>query len=96
MEIAVGAGADDYSDVGEEWSVTTPPETLSNVLDALETAKITAKGSLGFIPKTKKAVTGRDAEIALNLVEALDDHDDVQNVYADFDISDEELAKLSG
>ena len=66
------------------------------MLDALEAAKIAVKASqLAFIPKTKKQVTGRDAEVLLNLAEVLDDHDDVQNVYADFDVSDEELAKLS-
>ncbi len=43
----------------------------------------------------KKPLAGRDAQVALNLAEALDDHDDVQNVFADFDISDEELAALS-
>ena len=97
MEIAVGAGAEDYSDAGDEWQVTTPPDALNVVLDALEEAKIAGEGStLAFIPKNKKPVAGRDAEVALNLAEALDDHDDVQNVYADFDISDEELARLGG
>jgi YebC/PmpR family DNA-binding regulatory protein len=96
MEIAVGAGAEDYADGGEVWTLTTPPESLQPVLEALEAAKIPVKESqLGFLPKTKKPVSGRDAEVLLNLAEVLDDHDDVQNVYADFDISDEELAKLS-
>ena len=40
-------------------------------------------------------MSGRDAEVLLNLAETLDDHDDVQYVYADFDVSDEELAKLA-
>ncbi len=95
MEVAVGAGAEDYVDAGEEWQLTTPPDALSIVLDALEKAKIASKGSLAFVPKAKKQVGGRDAEVALNLVDALDDHDDVQNVYADFELSDEELAKIS-
>jgi YebC/PmpR family DNA-binding regulatory protein len=96
MELAVGAGAEDYSDDGEVWSITTPVDALQTVLDALEAAKVAVKGSqLAFIPKTKKQVTGRDAEVLINLAEVLDDHDDVQNVYADFDISDDELAKLS-
>jgi YebC/PmpR family DNA-binding regulatory protein len=96
MEVAVGAGAEDYADEGELWSVTSPPEALQKVLDALEEAKVAVKASqLGFIPKTKKHVTGRDAELLLNLADVLDDHDDVQHVYADFDVSDEELAKIS-
>ena len=96
MEIAVGAGAEDYQDGGEEWLVTTPPEALSIIVDALEKGGLKSKSSsLVFIPKTKKPLTGRDAQVALNLAEVLDDHDDVQNVYADFDISDEELASLA-
>jgi len=96
MEVAVGAGAEDYSDDGEMWHVTTPPDQLSAVLDALEAAKIAVKASqLAFVPKNKKPVTGNDAEVCMSLAEALDDHDDVQNVYADFDVSDEDMAKLS-
>ncbi|CAN5615968.1 YebC/PmpR family DNA-binding transcriptional regulator [soil metagenome] len=94
MELAVGAGAEDYTDAGDEWQITTPPEALNIVLESLEKAKMTGKGSLAFLPKTKKPLVDREAEVALNLVEALDDHDDVQNVYADFDVSDEVLAKL--
>jgi YebC/PmpR family DNA-binding regulatory protein len=96
MEIAVGAGADDYSDQGEEWQVLTPVAALDPVTKALEDAKIPVKSNkAGYVPKNKKTVIGRDAEVCLNLFDALDDHDDVQNVYADFDVPDEELAKLS-
>jgi YebC/PmpR family DNA-binding regulatory protein len=96
MEIAVGAGADDYSDDGEEWSLTTPPDQLNTVLDALEKAKITTKSSsLAYLPKNKKVLSGRDAEVAVNLSEALDDHDDVQKVYSDFELSEEALAALN-
>ncbi len=96
MEVPVGAGAEDYSDDGEIWNVTTPADGMQPVLDALEAAKIAVKASqLAFLPKNKKPVTGRDAEVCISLAEVLDDHDDVQNVYADFDVSDEELAKIS-
>jgi YebC/PmpR family DNA-binding regulatory protein len=96
MEVAVGAGAEDYEDLGDEWQVTTPPDALNVVLEALEKATIAAKGSsLAYVPKNKKQLTGREAEVAVNLAEALDDHDDVQNVYSDFDISDEDLAKMA-
>jgi len=97
MEVAVGAGAEDYADNGDEWLVTTAPEDLDTVLKAIEGANLAVKSSgLAFVPKTKKPISGRDAEVALNLADALDDHDDVQNVYSDFDISDEEMAKLAG
>jgi YebC/PmpR family DNA-binding regulatory protein len=97
MDVAVGAGADDYSDAGEEWIVVTPPDALDAVQKALEGGGIHVKtSSLGFLPKNKKHITGRDAEVCLNLAEAIDDHDDVQNVYSDFDISDEDLRKIAG
>ena len=97
MELAVGAGAEDYADAGDEWQLTTPSDRLNVVLDALEKGGLKVKtSSLAYVPKSKKPLAGRDAQVALNLAEALDDHDDVQNVYADFDISDEELAALEG
>ena len=97
MDAAVGAGADDYTDTGEEWQVTTAPESLHAVLESLEKAKLAVKSSsLAYLPKAKKPLSGRDAEVAINLAEALDDHDDVQNVFADFDVSDEEMARLAG
>jgi YebC/PmpR family DNA-binding regulatory protein len=97
MEVAVGAGADDYSPGDEEWQVTTAPDLMNAIVAALEAAKIPTLGqSLAYLPKSKKPLSGRDAEVAMNLAEALDDHDDVQNVYADFDVSDEDLAKLEG
>jgi YebC/PmpR family DNA-binding regulatory protein len=97
MEIAVGAGADDYSSDGEEWTILSAVAALDPVVKALEDAKIAPKSSAaGYVPKNKKAVTGRDAEVCLSLAEALDDHDDVQNVYADFDVSDEEMARIAG
>jgi YebC/PmpR family DNA-binding regulatory protein len=97
MEVVVGAGADDYTDAGDEWQLTTPSDKLNAVLEAAEKAGIKVKSSsLASVPKNKKPLTGRDAQVALNLAEALDDHDDVQNVFADFDVSDEELAALEG
>jgi YebC/PmpR family DNA-binding regulatory protein len=96
MDVAVAAGADDYTDAGDDWVVTTPSELLDVVLKALEGAHIAVKSSgLGYVPKNKKPLAGREAEVGLNLAEALDDHDDVQNVYSDFDISDEEIRKIA-
>jgi YebC/PmpR family DNA-binding regulatory protein len=95
MEVAVAAGAEDYLDVGEEWQLTTPPEALNVVVEALEKATIKTKSNaIVHLPKVKKPLVGRDAEVALDLAEVLDDHDDVQNVYADFDIAEEELARI--
>lgn len=97
MDVAVGAGADDYTDQGEEWQVLTELSALDEVTKALEDAKITPKSSeAAYVPKNKKEVSGRDAEVCLNLFDALDDHDDVQNVHSDFDVSDEEMARIAG
>jgi YebC/PmpR family DNA-binding regulatory protein len=97
MEIAVGAGAEDYADDGDLWTVYSPPEALDRVATALEAAKISVKSSkLGFVPKNKKEIRGRDAEVCLNLADTLDDHDDVQNVFADFDIPEDELTRIAG
>ena len=75
----------------------TPTEALDAVVKALEAAGIAVKSSgIGYLPKNKKQMVGRDAEVCLNLAEALDDHDDVQNVYSDFDISDEEIRRIAG
>src|SRR6478752_4610566 len=68
MDAAVGAGAEDYTDAGEEWHLTTPPDQLNVVLESLEGAKITVKSSsLAYLPKNKKPISGRDAELALDL-----------------------------
>jgi YebC/PmpR family DNA-binding regulatory protein len=97
MEVAVGAGAEDYQNAGEEWHLTTASDALNAVVEALEKAGIKPKSSaIAYVPKVKKPLAGRDAEVAINLAEALDDHDDVQNVYADFDVSEDELSRIQG
>jgi YebC/PmpR family DNA-binding regulatory protein len=96
MEAALNAGAEDYRDEGDVWTVYMPPEQLYAVVAALEAAKLPLQESkVAYVPKNKKAVSGREAEVCLNMVEALDDHDDVQNVFADFDISDDELQRIT-
>jgi YebC/PmpR family DNA-binding regulatory protein len=95
MEVALGAGAEDYRDEGEVWAVYTPATDLDTVTAAFEAAKLAMQESkVAYIPKNKKTVSGRDAEVCLNMAEALDDHDDVQKVFSDFDVSDEDLARL--
>jgi len=95
FDVAVGAGAEDVALANEQWVITTPRESLDTVRDALEKAKITgAAGGLEFIPTTPKEVSGDEATSLLALYEALDDNDDVQNVYADFELSESALAAL--
>jgi YebC/PmpR family DNA-binding regulatory protein len=96
MEVAVGAGADDYVDDGEAWTIYTPSDALDKVTTALEKAGVASQSSrLGYVPKAKKEQRGRDAEVCLNLADALDDHDDVQKVYADFDIPEDEIQRIA-
>jgi YebC/PmpR family DNA-binding regulatory protein len=96
MEAVLSAGADDYRDDGDVWVVHTPVERLDAVVAALEAAKLPLQEfKAAYVPKTKKSASGRDAEVCLNLLDALDEHDDVQNVFADVDVSDEELARIA-
>ena len=95
MEVAVGAGAEDYADEGEEWHGHDAARRRSTPCSRRSrTAKIAVKGSSIALRarRTRSRSPGATPRSPLNLAEALDDHDDVQNVYADFDISDEELA----
>jgi YebC/PmpR family DNA-binding regulatory protein len=95
FEVAVAAGAEDVQGDGERWVITTPVDALEAVREALNSAKIAMlSGELAKIPKTPKVVGGRDAEVGMNLVEALEDHDDIQKVYVDFEPSDEAMQNL--
>jgi YebC/PmpR family DNA-binding regulatory protein len=94
---AADAGADDVQDEGETWHVTTPPTELHAVRTAMEDAGIAVKSSdLTMIPTTTVAL---DAEAAaksvLRLMDALEEHDDVEAVYANFDIPDSVLEAVS-
>ena len=96
FEAAVGAGADNVEDAGDRWMVTTERASLEEVRQGITQAGIQgATASLGQLPKNKKTVEGREAEVLMNLVEALEDHDDVQKVYSDFELSEAELQRMS-
>ena len=93
-EVAVEAGAEDLSDDGERWVVTCAPADLQSVRAALEGASMTIESAeLAMVPSTTVPVP-EEAEVrkVLRLLEALDDDDDVQNVWSNFDTSDEVLA----
>ena len=96
IEVALDAGADDVSDDGDAFTVTTAPDAFEAVREALEKAKIaTLSASLSMVPSTTLSLTGAQAEQTLKLVEELEDHDDVQEVASNFDIPPEELERLS-
>ncbi len=96
FEAAVGAGAENVEDLGERWMVSTDKLSLEPVRAAIAAAGMKiASFELGQLPKIKKTVEGRDAEVLINLVEALEDHDDVQKVFTDFELSEAELQRMS-
>ena len=96
LEIVLGAGADDMTDEGETWSVISSPETHNVVLEELEKAGITpATAEVTQIPQNTVKVEGKQAAAVLRMMEAMEEHDDVHNVYANFDIDDSELERLS-
>ncbi len=88
------AGAEDLSDDGERWIVTCGAQDLGAVRDALAAAGMTPDSAeVAMVPSTTVPVT-EEGEVrkVLRLLEALDDHDDVQNVWSNFDTPDEVLA----
>jgi len=96
MEIVLDAGADDVVSEGDTYEILTPPSHFEAVKEALtaksvptQSAELTKIASL-LVPVSEKA--GRSV---LKLVDTLEDHDDVQKVYANFSMSDELMAKLS-
>jgi YebC/PmpR family DNA-binding regulatory protein len=96
MELALEAGADDVITDGEAFQVMTAPEAFSAVRDALEKARIPmASAEVVKLPENTVRVSGHTAEQVLKLMEDLEDHEEVQSVAANFDISDEELAQFS-
>ena len=96
MEIVLDAGADDVNTEGETYEVLTPPAALEAVKEALAKRKIaTQSAELTRVATLQVPVAAKDVQSLLNLVDALEDHDDVQKVHANFNVPDEILAKLA-
>jgi YebC/PmpR family DNA-binding regulatory protein len=96
MLAALDAGAEDLADDGEAWRVTTPPSDLHHVRAAIEECGLTVlSADLTLLAQNNVPLEGVEAaKRVLRLIDALDDHDDVQNVYANFDIADDVLAAV--
>jgi len=96
MGDALDGGALDVVDEGSTFDVLTDPADFEAVREALEKKKYSfSEASVTMLPKNSIAVTGKDAERMLRLMDALEDNDDVQNVYANFDISEEVMEELN-
>lgn len=93
---ALDAGAEDVIDEDEVYEILTEPNNLEIVKNALEGLGISSRSAeISMVPQNSVDVKGNDAEKVLKLMDVLDDHDDVQNVWSNFDLDDETLASLS-
>ncbi len=96
MAIVLDAGADDLRDDGDSWEVLSAPENHEAVVQALEKAKIpTESAEIAMVPKNLLKLEGKNASAMLRLNEALEDSDDVQSVYSNFDIDESELEEIA-
>ncbi len=92
FEIAIENGADDMQAEGDIFEIYTAPENFDAVHDAVKAAGIEPQAAeISMIPQNYIALTGEDAKKMLKLYEAIDDNDDVQKVYANFDIDESEM-----
>ncbi|MEW6213155.1 MAG: YebC/PmpR family DNA-binding transcriptional regulator [Acidobacteriota bacterium] len=92
MELAIEAGAEDVTGDGESWEVVTAPEDFNTVLDAIRAAGIEPLSSeVVMRPTNSVQVSGSMAQQVLRLMDALEDHDDVASVAANFDIPAEDM-----
>ena len=97
MEVALDAGAEDVKSEGKNYEVSCETTNFEGVKKALEAKKIpTVSAEITMIPTTMVVVAGDQAKQVLDLMDALEEHEDIQNVYANFDISEEELERISG
>lgn len=89
MEVVLDAGAEDMTTEDDVYEILCSPENFANVKEALDVSQIpTVSAEITMIPKTTVKVEGREAKQILKLMEALEDSDDVQQVYSNFDIEE--------
>ena len=92
LNAVLDAGADDMNDDGSVWEVISPPEKFETVRDAVRQLGIEpASAEVAMVPQDYVKLQGKEAQQMLKLFEALDDHDDVQHVWANFDIEEKEI-----
>jgi YebC/PmpR family DNA-binding regulatory protein len=91
-EIALDAGAEDLADEGESWEITTDPKDYDAVLAAIKAAKIDPEhAEVTMIASTYQKLEGTQATAMMRLLEVLEDLDDTQNVYTNFDMDEESV-----
>ncbi len=96
MNIVLESGADDLRDEGDHWQILTAPEAHVGVIQAVEKAGIPIVSSeIAMIPKNLVNVEGKQAASIIKLIDALEEHDDVQNVFSNFDIDEKDMEALA-
>jgi YebC/PmpR family DNA-binding regulatory protein len=96
MTIVLDSGAEDLKDSGDSWEVISDPAMHEKVLEAIQIAKIeTVSAEVAMVPRTLMKLEGKTAQGMMKLSDALEEHDDVQNVYSNFDVDEEEVAALA-
>jgi YebC/PmpR family DNA-binding regulatory protein len=96
LNAALEAGADDMNDDDSAWEIVTAPEAFEAVRDAVKALGVEpASAEVAMIPQNYVKLTGNEAKQMLKLYEAVDDHDDVQHVWANFDIEEKEIEALA-
>ncbi len=95
-DLAIELGADDVKTEDDMVTVITEPKEFERIRDGLKAAGMPepASAEVTMVPQNKVHLTGRDAEVALKLLDALEDNDDVQNVYSNLDVDEAELEKV--
>ena len=96
LTLASEAGADDMREDDGNWELLSPPAAFQQVVDRLKAANITPSvAEISMVPQSSVKLTGKSAQQMLRLMEELEDHDDVQHVYANFDIDEAEMHALA-
>jgi YebC/PmpR family DNA-binding regulatory protein len=94
MEVVIEAGGEDVREDGDNWEIFTPTERLEQVREAISGKGIAvATAEVSMVPKNTVKVEGKNAQRVLAMMEGLEEHDDVQNVWANFDIDDAEIGE---
>jgi YebC/PmpR family DNA-binding regulatory protein len=97
MNLVLENGGEDLTDDGENWSVQTDPSAYEAVLEAIKAAGITPEHSeVAMVPANYIKLEGQQARTMIKMMEALDDHDDVQNVFTNADIDQKDMEEVAG
>jgi transcriptional/translational regulatory protein YebC/TACO1 len=97
MDIVLEHGGEDLNDEGDVWEILTGPSSYEGVLNALKAAGIeVASSEVTMIASTYTKLEGQSANAMMRLLEALEDFDDTQNVYSNFEMTAEQMEQVAG